>query len=167
MRRQDMESNDVSALVGKIFQLKTIDFKTDRSLLKQYIELRNSYSELLLAAPVTPENTLEWLKRDDIEVKGLADNNTLFGAVILYLGRRGEVAFFVREKNRGTGGRLLDLIEYIAEQKKLKSIWSWVLKENLIAQRVFEKNGFKKEGETIREYKGMPMHGLEFKKMSR
>lgn len=145
--------------------MKTIDLKRDRSLLNQYIELRNSYAEMLLTEPVTPEGTLEWLQRDDIEVMGLAEGNTLLGAVILYLDRNGEIAFFVREKNKGVGSRLLDLIEYMAKQKKMQSIWSWVLKDNLIAQRVFEKHGFEKEGETIREYKGRPKQGLEYKKI--
>lgn len=145
--------------------MKVLDLKIDRTLLNQYIELRNSYADLLLTEPVTKEGTLEWLKRDDVEVMGLAEGNSLLGAVILYLNRGGEIAVFAGERNKGVGSKLLVLIEYIAKQKKVQSIWSWVLKDNLIAQRVFEKNGFEKHGETVREYKGMSRQGIEYKKI--
>lgn len=144
-----------------------LDLKLDRALLAQYMELRNSYADLLLTEPVTKEGTLEWLKRDDVEVMGLAEGNSLLGAVILYLNRNGEIAVFAGERNKGVGSKLLDLIEYTAKQKKMQSIWSWVLKDNLIAQRVFEKNGFEKEGETVREYKGMHKQGIEYRKILR
>jgi len=145
--------------------MRTIDLKIDRTLLNQYIELRNSYAEMLLTEPVTPEDTLEWLKRDDTEVMGLAEDDTLLGAVILYLNRGGEIAFFARERNKRVGSKLLFLIEYIAKHKKLQSIWSWVLEDNRIAQRVFEKNGFEKERETVRVYKGISKQGIEYRKI--
>lgn len=148
---------------GRFIDLK--DLKQPESFIEQYVALRNSYTELLLTSPVNLAETKEWLKKDDIEIRGFVEDNALLGAVILYLDRNGEVAFFAGEKGKGIGSKLLVLIEDTARRKKLQLIWSWVLKENHIAQRVFEKNGFKKEGETIREYRGMPRQGIEYKKI--
>lgn len=144
---------------------RVVDLKKEESFVEQYINLRNSYTGMLLTEPVNLSGTREWLKKADIEVIGLAEDNALLGAVILYLDRDGEIAFFAGEKNRGIGSKLLVLIEDVAKQKMLQSVCSWVLKENLIAQRVFEKNGFRKEGETVREYKGMSRQGIEYKKI--
>ena len=141
-----------------------IDFKKHESFIVQYVNLRNSYTELLLTVPVNIQDTKEWLKRNDIEVMGILHDDILPGVVILYLNRSGEIAFFVKEKNQGVGTKLLKIAEKVANRRKLKSLWAWVLVDNFIAQRVFEKNGFVKEGISERKYKSIIKHGYTYKK---
>jgi predicted acetyltransferase len=141
-----------------------IDLKKESGFIDQYVHLRNAYTELLLTSPVTPAETKVWLKRDDIEVRGLVHGNILLGAVILYLSRNGEIAFFVKNKNKGFGSTLLDIIENVAKEKRLKSLWAWVLKDNITAQRVFDKNGFLQENIKTRVFKGIIRQGIEYKK---
>ena len=62
--------------------------------------------------------------------------------VILYVGKGSEITFFVKHPNQGIGSKLLNIIEDVAKERKLTSLWAWVLKNNFIAQRVFTKNGF-------------------------
>lgn len=144
--------------------MEVIDLKERSDLVGQYVELRNSYSDLLLTSPVNAGDTMEWLNKADIEIKGLIEDNILSGVVILYLDRGGEIAFFARERNRGTGSRLLSIIQETATEKGLKSVWAWVLEDNLTAQRAFEKNGFKREGTTERDYRGALRKGARFVK---
>lgn len=124
---------------------KIIDLKNEEFFIPQYVDLRNSYVDLLLTLPVNINNTREWLKKTEIEVRGIVRDNILFGAAILYLDKGGEIAFFVREQNKGFGGRLLNAIEMVAIERGLKSVWAWVLDYNYIAQKVFEKNGYIRE----------------------
>lgn len=161
-----MEFSNVPNLVGTVFWLRMIiiDLKEKESFLEQYIHLRNGYTELLLTSYVVISDTKEWLKRSDIEIKGIAQNGILLGVVILYLSKGGEIAFFVKDKNKGIGTKLLEIIEKVAKEKTLKSIWGWVLEDNIIAQRVFEKKGFVKEEITKREYNGIIKQGVKYKK---
>lgn len=144
--------------------MRIVDLKKERAFIEQYIILRNSYAELLLTAPVNRENTERWLALEDLEVMGLAEENILLGVVILYLGRVGEIAFFVRDKNRGIGGKLLEIVENVARNYGLESVWSWVLEGNKIAQRVFERNGFVRLREEKREFQGHMASGTRFTK---
>lgn len=144
--------------------IKIIDFKKDESFIAQYVDLRNRYIELLLTNTVTVTETKEWLTNKDVEVRCVIEDNVLIGAVILYLKRKGEIAIFVKDQKRGIGTELLKVIGKVAKEKNLNSIWAWVLKDNFIAQRVFEKNGFVKEGANEREYKGIIKHGIKYKK---
>jgi len=145
--------------------MEIIDFKEKEYFIEQYVHLRNSYTDLLLTSPVNIPETKECLKKtNDIEIRGIVQDNILLGVVILYLNREGEIAFFVKKQNQGMGSRLLEIIEGVAKEKNLRSIWGWVLKENLIAQRVFEKKGFIKEGRSEREYRGIINHGIKYKK---
>jgi len=185
-----LEYDDVSGVVGEIFwiirwsarfillewsarfillcsigmraDIKIIDLKEKEDFLDQYIHLRNKYVECLLTSPVTLSETKEWLKKSDIEVRGLVQDNVLVGVVILYLNRGGEIAFFVKEPNKGIGSQLLQIIQPVAKKKGLKSVWAWVLDENSIAQRTFEKNGFVKRGLSQRKDKGSMKQGIEY-----
>lgn len=144
--------------------IKIIDLKKDESFIAQYVDLRNRYIELLLTNTVTVTETKEWLTNKDVEVRCVIEDNVLIGAVILYLKRKGEIAIFVKDQKRGIGTELLKVIEKVAKEKNLNSIWAWALKDNFIAQRVFEKNGFVKEGADEREYKEIIKHGIKYKK---
>ncbi|MBI3399381.1 MAG: GNAT family N-acetyltransferase [Deltaproteobacteria bacterium] len=141
-----------------------IDFKKHEYLIEQYVILRNSYAEQLLTSPVNISDTKEWLKLDDVEIRGIVRDDVLLGVAILYLHRDGEVAFFVKDKNKGTGSKLLKIIEVVSIEKKIKLIWGWVLKDNLIAQRVFEKSGFLRGSVNERQYKGLIKQGYIYKK---
>jgi len=144
--------------------MEVIDLKKDDRFVDQYVCLRNSYVDLLLTSPVETEETKEWLKSKDIEIRGLVSADVLAGVVILYLKRDGEVAFFAKEKNRGIGSRLMALIEEVAREKKLGTIWGWVLVDNLIARRVFEKSGFVSADVSEREYGGIVKRGVKYTK---
>jgi len=145
--------------------MEIIDFKEKEYFIEQYVHLRNSYTDLLFTSPVNIPETKEWLKKkNDIEIRGLVQDDILLGVVILYLNREGEIAFFVKNQNKGIGGQLLHIIVEVAKKKDMKFIWGWVLKDNFIAQRVFQKNGFVKESISEREYKGIIKYGIMYKK---
>jgi RimJ/RimL family protein N-acetyltransferase len=146
----------------QIKDMEIINLKEREDLLDQYIQLRNAYCELLLTLPVTLPETTAWLKRDEIEIRGLVDQDVLIGVVILYLSRNGEVAFFVKEPNQGIGSQLLTIAKEIAKQRNLTSIWAWVLHDNFIAQRTFKKNGFVKKGISEKIYQGSIKQGIEY-----
>lgn len=141
-----------------------IDLKNAINYIDQYVRLRNSYTKLLLTSPVSIVETREWLKKNDIEVWGIVENNILLGIAILYLSKDGEISFFAKDQNKGIGSKLLSIIENVASNKGLKYVWSWVLSDNHIAHRVFEKKGFTKEKADDREYNGMIKNGIEYKK---
>ena len=109
--------------------------------------------------------TKEWIKKsDDVEVRGLVQNNILLGVAILYLNREGEVAFFTKEQRKGIGSQLLRAIEEVAREKKLKDVWAWVLSSNTVAQKSFMKNGYLLEQKTQRRYNDKDLEGFIFRK---
>lgn len=141
---------------------KIVDLKKEEGLVKEYIALRNKYTDLLLTNPVNFKETLEWLKKTNTRVKVLVKDDVVEGVVILYPDRNGEVAFFSRSSNKGAGTRLLEIVEDEAKSLGMDSIWAFVLKTNAIAQHVFEKCGFKKEGEEVREFNGLDKPGFKY-----
>ena len=145
--------------------MKFVDLREVRFLLPQYVELRNRYKDLLLTKEVMVEETVTWLQRENVEVRCLIQDDLLLGVVVLYPSKDNEITFFVREPGKGVGSRLLEAIENVADEKGIKELWAWVSDDNLIAQRVFEKNGFVKEGINEREYKGLIRHGIKYKKV--
>ena len=144
---------------------RVIDLKREERFIEEYVSLRNRYSEFLLTKPVNLVETKEWLKDNQIEIRGFVRDGTLLGVVILYINRDGEIAFFAKDQNLGMGSKLLHIISEVAEKKNLKSIWGWVLKDNFLAQRVFGKNGFINEGLVERMYEGVIREGIRYKKI--
>jgi len=145
--------------------VEVIDLKKQEHLIRQYVDLRNSYADLLLTHPVTLTETKEWLTHKDVEVRCLIENGVLLGAAILYLSRGGEIAFFARDPNKGLGGELLNIIETVALKRGLKAVWAWALEHNEIAQKVFERNGYiKKETPEIKVYNQEDYRGIVFRK---
>lgn len=147
--------------------MEIIDLKKEPDLIEQYVELRNNHLGLLLASPVTPEGTREWLKKSGILIWGISENRSLLGAIVLYLDKQNEIAFFVKQQNKGVGTRLLDIAEDAAKKKGLSSIWAWVLEGNLVAQHVFEKSGFIKEKADDKYYEGAARQGVKYIKYLR
>lgn len=141
--------------LGRIIDLKETPFFID-----QYVDLRNSYCDLLLTEPVTADGTIEWLNNRDIEVRCAVRNDVLLGAVILYLSRNGEVTYFVKEKNKGHGSKLLDIIGEVAGERNLKRIWAWVLCDNLIAQHTFVKNGYEMKEPSAKKFRHQVRDGF-------
>lgn len=147
--------------------MHVVDLKKNIHFIEQYVELRNSYTDLLLTDRISVAGTTEWVgnpKNDPVEIRLLIENGLLSGAVLLYLDRNGEVAFFAKKKNNGVGSRLLEIIQQVAINRSYSSIWAWVRADNLIAQRVFEKNGYKRTGSDQRKYKNVEIKGFTFKK---
>ena len=146
-------------------QSEVVDLrKADEFIIEQYIQLRNSYTAVLLTFPVGLDETKQWLKKDGIEARVLVKDNRLLGAGILYIEKDGEVTFFVREPNKGLGTELLKVLEEIAEQRGLTFIWAWVLEDNKIAQRVLEKNGFMNTGICQWTHQGENKRGYRYEK---
>lgn len=143
---------------------RVIDLKEELKFVEQYVRLRNDYTERLLTLPVNEVQTIEWFKNQDALIMGIEQDNVLLGVVILYLNRDGEVAFFVKHPNEGIGSRLLWVIEEIGRKKGLKSIWGWVLNDNSIAMRTFEKNGFLSFGMSKRKYNSITKCGTKYVK---
>lgn len=146
-------------------KVKTVDLRKDEFFISQYVDLRNTYMEFLLTTPVTITETKEWLLTKDVEVRCLVQNNILIGAAILYLNKRGEIAFFVKKQKRGIGSRLLEIIEEVAREKTLGSVWAWVLLSNVNAQKAFIKNGYFLEKEGKKKYHNKTLKGFVFRKM--
>jgi ribosomal protein S18 acetylase RimI-like enzyme len=146
--------------------MRIVDLKKEDKFICQYITLRNSYCDMLLTSPVDMKGTEKWLKEkgDNVEILGLVESGDLSGVSILYLDKNGEIAFFSKDPNKGTGDRLLKIIEKAARSRKVSYIWAWVLKDNSIAQHVFEKNGFIKEKDDMREYGGVMKKGVFYRK---
>jgi len=144
---------------------RIIDLKETSFFIDQYVDLRNSYCNLLLTEPVTVSGTNAWIKSRDIEVRCAVCGNVLLGSVILYLTRDGEVTYFVKEKNKGLGSRLLEIIEKVAGEKNLKKIWAWVLSDNVIAQHTFLKNGYKMKETSIKKFQNQMRDGFVFEKI--
>ena len=143
---------------------RVVDLKKEEGLIEEYVSLRNRYSELLSTKLVNVAETKEWLKDNQIEVRGLVQEDIFLGAVILYLNRNGEIALFVNEPHKGIGTKLLKIVEQVAEEKKLGTIWAWVLLDNQKAQWAFRKNGYTEEGQSPRFYKEENKLGIIFRK---
>ncbi len=145
--------------------MEVVYLKEDYTYLEQYVDLRNKYKALLLSSSVTVKHTKEWLSELNGEIRGLAEDGILLGVVILYLDKGGEITFFAKHKNRGIGSELLKIINEIAKERRLKYIFSWVAKDNLIAQRSFEKNGFIFDKIQEKEYHGKIKRGKKYVKI--
>lgn len=146
--------------------MREINLKEAKEFIDDYIDLRNSYADVLLTQPVWRKQTESWLKHNhEVEIRGLVDDNgSLLGIIILYLFRAGEIAICVREKHQGIGTSLLAIIERIAGEHYLDSVWAWVLNENTSARRFFEKNGFEKEANSMRNYNNKMWEGIKYRK---
>jgi predicted acetyltransferase len=144
--------------------VEIIDLKKDDFLIPRYVDLRNRYVQLLLTQPIAVAETKRWLLKEDIEVRCLLKNDVLLGAVILYLNRAGEIAFFVNEPKKGVGSKLLRVIEKVAVERGLRSVWAWVLRTNLAARKTFVKNGYRLEKESPKEYGDELLGGLIYRK---
>ncbi len=143
---------------------EVVDLARRPEFVSHYVELRNQYVDLLVSSPVTFASTVEWLKRDDVEVRGILKDGVLQGAVVLYLDRDGEIAFFAREPGRGIGSRLLENIEEVGKRRNLASLWAWTMERNGAARRAFEKSGFIRETDVTREYQGSRIKGMVYRK---
>lgn len=143
---------------------RIIDLKAEPDFLAQYVELRNQYGALLLSEPVELMKTMDWVRSEGIEIRGIAHGETLLGAAVLYLGKGGEIAFFTRNPSQGVGSRLLDAIEEAARNRKLSEVWAWVLSDNVAAQRVFVKNGYRLDKKAERTHRQMPQNGFLYRK---
>jgi len=143
---------------------RIIDLKEEETFIEGYVSLRNRYRELLLTKPVNVMGTKEWLKRSDIEVRGIVKGSILLGITILYLNQNGEIAFFAKVQNQGLGTKLLKIIEEVAKERKLESVWSWVRDANSAAKKTFQKNGYAIERESLRFYENEDRKGSIFRK---
>ena len=143
---------------------RVINLKDEGSFIAQYVELRNKYCELLLTVSVSVEETKTWIENEEVEVVGVVKGDALLGVAILYLHRAGEIAFFVRTPNHGTGSYLLKVVERIARDKGIVNIWAWVLEENIAAQRTFIKVGYALEKESSKYFERRLRKGVVFRK---
>jgi len=128
------------------------------------VSLRNLYCDLLLTTPVNVPETKTWLESDDIEICGIVRGNELIGVAILYLNRKGEIAFFAKYLRSGIGSRLLSVIETAAGDRGLREVWAWVLAENTNAQKTFLKNGYRSIGESTKSYMDVKKTGVIYRK---
>lgn len=141
-----------------------LNLKEHPELLAQYVELRNTYCELLLTHSVNIEETIQWIKHTTAEINAIQEDSCLLGVVLLYIDRGGEVAFFARERNRGIGTKLLQIVDGSAKQKKLQKIWAWVREDNPVAAKVFEKCGYRESGSEVRLFNEQRISGIRFTK---
>jgi hypothetical protein len=143
---------------------RLVNLKEEQNFIEQYVQLRNRYCDLLITNSVNTVETREWLKGEDTEIRCIVHDNLLLGVVILYLKRKGEIALFSRIKHSGFGGKLLSMIEIVAKERGLQEVWAWVLCDNVVAQRTFLKNGYKKSVNSTKIYRDQIMQGFIFRK---
>ena len=141
-----------------------VNLREEPDFVEQYVQLRNRHCDVLLTTPVNITDTKEWLKNTDIEIRGITRKNKLIGVTILFLNRQGEIAVFASVTNQGVGSRLLSVIESVARERGLSEVWAWVLSDNIIAQRTFEKSGYRRDRESTKEYQKKTMNGFVLRK---
>lgn len=143
---------------------RVVNLKEEKDFVEQYVQLRNRYCDYLVTSPVNVVETREWLRREDVEIRGIVRDNLLIGVVILFLNRKGEIAFFSRIERSGLGSKLLSIIEIAAKERGLREVWAWVFCDNVIAQRSFLRNGYQKNENSTKAYRGQIMNGFVFRK---
>jgi len=143
---------------------RIIDLRQEETFIEEYVSLRNRYCELLLTQPVNTEQTKKWLHDGNVEVRGIVHDSDLRGIAILYLERQGEIAIFAETQHQGVGAKLLEVIEQVAREKGLDSVWAWVLSDNDAVHKTFKRNGYKRERESSRVYKNQSRRGILFRK---
>ena len=141
---------------------QVLDLKTNLDLLPQYLELRNRYCSLLLTHPATFDQTRNWVRATSTEIRLIVDDGVVLGVVLLYFDRGGEVAFFSRNPARGIGTKLLQVLEKMAGEAGLATVWAWVREDNPVARRVFEKCGYVMSGSAPREYQAALVNGTTY-----
>ena len=143
---------------------RIVDLKETPEFVEQYVSLRNLYCDLLLTTPVNVPETEIWFKRNDLEIRGIIRGNELIGVAILYLQRKGEIAFFVKYMRSGIGSKLLSVIETAAAERGLTEVWAWVLTENTNAQKTFLKVGYRSIGKSTKRCTDAERTGVLFRK---
>ncbi len=144
--------------------METIDLKTHRSYVQQYLDLRNALRDLLLTRQLTLEETIPWLDTTDTEIRCLVDDHIVVGVVMLYLEKNGEVSLFTKYPRKGLGSELLCIIEQVARERKIEKIWSWVLATNQAALGAIQKNGKTREAITTKRFGSREFTGVIFTK---
>lgn len=144
---------------------RVLNLKEHHDLIPQYVELRNSYCELLLTQPVEVAETIQWMQNTSVQLRVIEEEYRILGVALLYPDRGGEVAFFARQKNKGIGTRLLEEIDGVAMLAKLPLIWAWVRDDNFVAAKVFEKCGYLRSGREGRIYKEQLIRGIRYTKV--
>ncbi len=145
--------------------MEVINLKENQKFLKQYVALRNKYSDLLLTRKVTIKETEEWLKKAPVEIRCLVEKNKLLGVAIIYQDKNNEVTIFVKNLGKGLGRKLLSIIDKVAQAKKIVRLWAWVLTSNIPAQRLFERCGYRGRDLSKRNFKNKIFNGYIFQKI--
>ena len=107
-------------------------------IINQYVKLRNQNKLNLNTSPVTLEETFNWLSKARVFIKGLINENKLYGVVIIYIDKDYELTFFARDKGKGLGKILLGIADNIAKEKKIDRLWAGTLNNNILAIKSFE-----------------------------
>ena len=76
--------------------MEIVDQKSDHRFLDDYVNLRNSYVDLLLTRAINLEGTKACLAGNDVEIRGIIEDHVPKGVNLVNPIREGEVAFFVR-----------------------------------------------------------------------
>jgi len=144
--------------------LKLIDLKQNICLAPDYVRLRNEHSEALLTERVGIAQTEAWLAEDCVEVRCLVEGKELLGAAVLYLNKKGEIAFFSKRPGEGAGTVLLQAALEAARDRNIGSVWAWTPTSNIPAQKAFLKCGFKNCGELSRSHNEKVHRGFIFRR---
>lgn len=144
---------------------EVINLKEAKEFIGQYVELRNKYFKELLTHKVTIPGTLKWMNEADVELYGIIKKGILLGVVLVYIDKRGEIAFFAREPGKGYGSKLLKIADKVGlEQRGLPFLWAWTRKENFAAIKALERSGYIRQGIITKEYEGDMVDGYVLKK---
>lgn len=117
----------------------------DKELLKQYVKLRNKYSDILLSDKVDYKGTLEWLKKVKVSIFAEVAEDKVLGVLVLYHDKKNEICFFVKTPKQGIGTKLLKHIEHF------KDMWAFVADDNYASQGAFLKAGYEVEKTTFKK----------------
>jgi GNAT superfamily N-acetyltransferase len=144
--------------------IRIVNLREEPQFIRQYIELRNLYRDQLLTNEVDLQGTEKWMANSNVEIICAVEGERLLGAVVLYLDRGGEVAFFVRTPGKGLGSRLLAAADLLVKKNGTDRLWAWTMKENFPAQRAFEKAGYKVVGNELKKFGHNSFQGAVYSK---
>jgi len=143
--------------------MKIINLKNNMVYLKDYIYLRNTYSDCLLTKKVTKNKTKQWLKTHQVDIFIAILKEEVVGAIIIYYEKNNEITIFTKYKNKGIGSKLLFYILNKAKFNKY-DLWAWIEQNNVLSYKLFKKFGFIKIKDFEKEFKGMNFNGYILKK---
>jgi L-amino acid N-acyltransferase YncA len=149
---------------GGKMKIEIVDLKLNLSYVKEYIELRNLYTDKLCTSKVDIAETIMWIKTTKNIIKILLNDKELVGVAILYVEKNNEITIFTKYHKKGYGNKLLYNIEKTAVENNIDFVYAWIDQTNRRSLNLFRKNNYLQTASKIKYYNGQKYIGYNFKK---